>query len=219
MKLMHFDIETRGQYKDFASFETNEELGVKIFRDKFETYLHKDFDTIEEAYLNRCSLVSTYGSICCISMGYQLDEGEMKIFSMYGEDEKDIILKFNNHLIKASEYGFYLSGYNIKHFDIPWVLHKMHKYGIVPAPILNIYNSKPWEMRIIDMYEDWKQKTYSTYSFEEVCYELGIKTPKDDICGKDVHPLFWSGGIERIKEYCEKDIKASIEVEKKIYLK
>lgn len=219
MKLMHFDIETRGQYIDFNSFEANEEHGSKIFRQKYDTYLHKDFESIDEAYLNRCSLVSTYGSICCISMGFQIDDNEMNINSIYGEDEKEIILKFNKNLEKASKNGFYLTGYNIKHFDIPWVLHKMHRYGIVPAPILNIYNIKPWEMRVIDMYEDWKQKTYSTYSFEEVCYELGVQTPKDDICGKDVHPLYWKGELERIKVYCEKDIKASIEVEKKIYLK
>jgi len=217
MKLMHFDIETRGQYKDFETFESNDPQGAKIFRNKYDTYWHKEDETIEEAYLSRCSIVSTYGSICCISMGFQTADGEKEIKSIYGDEEKKIIEGFNKSLEKISRNGFHLSGYNIKHFDIPWVLHKMHKYGIQPAPILDIYNKKPWETMIVDIYEDWKQRAYSTYSFEEVCYELGIDTPKFDMSGKDVHRVFWENDLERIKKYCEADISASIDVERAVY--
>ena len=96
---MHFDIETRGQYIDFNTFESNEPLGSKIFRHKYDTYLHKDFETIDMAYLNRCSIVSTYGAICCISMGFKIKENDINIVSMYGEDEEDILKKFNKNFL------------------------------------------------------------------------------------------------------------------------
>ena len=33
----------------------------------------------------------------------------------------------------------------------------------------------------------------------------------------DVNSYFWSGRLEQIKEYCEKDVKACIEASKRIY--
>jgi len=93
----------------------------------------------------------------------------------------------------------------------------MHKYGITPPSILNIYDKKPWETRIVDMAEDWKQKFAWSSSFDEVCYELGVESPKDKIDGSEVHGKYWEGAYEEIKEYCEKDVSASLDVDRKIY--
>lgn len=217
-KILHFDIETRGAYESYEEFKENDLYAANVFKEKFDRYLGNDYDSIEQAYLDRSPIISTYGKICCISIGYQLGDKDKVIKSTYGDDEEKIVRSFNKGLEQFFENGFYLSGYNIKHFDIPWVLHKLHRYGIKPCSLLDIYNLKPWENKIIDMYEDWRQKAYSTYSFEEVCLELGIETPKSDMCGKDVHSYFYTGRIEEIKKYCEQDISASIDVEKKIYL-
>jgi predicted PolB exonuclease-like 3'-5' exonuclease len=54
-------------------------------------------------------------------------------------------------------------------------------------------------------------------SFDEMCYELDVESPKDKISGSDVHKYYWLGKLVEIKEYCEKDIKACIESSKKIY--
>jgi predicted PolB exonuclease-like 3'-5' exonuclease len=72
-------------------------------------------------------------------------------------------------------------------------------------------------MRIVDMADDWKQKFAWSWSFDEMCYELGVDSPKDKINGGDVNTYFWSGRLEEIKEYCEKDVKACIEAAKRIY--
>ena len=72
-------------------------------------------------------------------------------------------------------------------------------------------------MRITDMSDDWKQKFAWAFSFDEMCYELGVKSPKDIINGSDVHKYYWSGKIEDIKTYCEKDVSSSIDASLKIY--
>jgi predicted PolB exonuclease-like 3'-5' exonuclease len=50
-----------------------------------------------------------------------------------------------------------------------------------------------------------------------MCYELGVKSPKDIINGSDVHKYYWSGRVEDIKTYCEKDVSSSIDASKKLY--
>ncbi len=65
-----------------------------------------------------------------------------------------------------------------------------------------------------DIFNQWKKdfyegKTKSTYSER---YET-----KDIINGSDVHKYYWSGRIEEIKEYCEKDVSSSIDAGLKLY--
>lgn len=217
MELFHFDIETAGQYRNFTEFEKNDERGSNLFRGKFHKMgWDSKYENVDEAYADNCGIVPTYGRIVCISFGY-LDNGQERISSFYGEDERDIVEKFNNLLKKIEKKDFNLSGFRIAYFDIPWVAHKLAKYGIKPADIITTYNKKPWEMRITDMSDDWKSKFAWAFSFDEMCYELGIESPKDNMNGGDVHDAYWKGRVEDVKIYCEKDVKASIRVSQVIY--
>lgn len=217
MDLFHFDIETCGQYPDFSSFLDADERGAKLFESKYEKMNWSEkYDDIYEAYLENAGIISTYGRICCISFGYE-SNGEKHIRSFYDDDERDIVESFNNLLKKIETKNFSLSGFRINHFDIPWVLHKLHKYGIDPANMIYLYDKKPWDMRIVDMSDDWKQKFAWAFSFDEMCYELGVKSPKDVMNGSMVHKYFYQGKIEMIKEYCEKDVSSSIDAAKKLY--
>jgi predicted PolB exonuclease-like 3'-5' exonuclease len=219
MELFHFDIETCGNYEDFDSFRMNDMRGANLFELKYKTMnWEQQYQTIENAYLQQCSIISTYGKICCISVGYLDNYGRRKINSYYGDNEKDIIINFNNILEKISTKLFTLSGYRILYFDIPWILHKLAKYEIRPAHIINVYDKKPWDLRIKDISDDWKQKFSIYSSFDEVCYELDIKSSKDEMSGKDVHSYYWNGKLEDIKKYCEKDINCLFEVAEKIYV-
>ena len=219
MDLFFFDIETCGSYPDFQTFKIEDERGSKLFGDKFEKMCWSEkYSNIEEAYLDNSGIISAFGKICCISFGFIANAGNYQIKSFYGKDEREIVENFNDLLKKIETKNFNLSGFRISHFDIPWILHKLHKYGIKPANIILPYSKKPWEMRIVDMFEDWKGKFAWSPSFEEMCYELDIESPKKTMNGSQVHSYYWSDKLESIKDYCEKDILACIEVSKKIYL-
>ena len=217
MELFHFDIETAGQYEDFTTFEKNDERGSSLFKGKYHKLgWDQKYDNIDEAYLDNAGIVPTYGRIVCISFGY-LDNGQERISSFYGDDEKDIVDKFNNLLKKIETKSFNLSGFRIAYFDIPWLMHKLAKYGIKPADIITTYNKKPWEMRITDMSDDWKSKFAWAFSFDEMCYELGVESPKDNMNGSEVHIAYWEGRVNDVKTYCEKDVRSSIKVSELIY--
>jgi predicted PolB exonuclease-like 3'-5' exonuclease len=215
-----FDIETCGQYKDYDTFLDTDERGARLFAGKYEKMNWSDkYSDINEAYLENAGIISTYGKIVCISFGFIDNGGVSKISSYYGDNEEEIVNSFNNLLKKIETKNFNLSGFRVNYFDIPWVLHKLHKYGIEPANMIYLYDKKPWDVRVVDLSDDWKTKFAWAFSFEELCYELGVVSPKDIINGSDVHKYYWSGKIEQIKTYCEKDIEACIEVSKKLYKK
>ena len=213
-----FDIETVGEYPDWKNFKLNDERGSKLFEGKYNKMNWKEkYGSINEAYLDNAGIISTYGRIVCISFGFLDDKGEKRIRSFYGDDEKDIVESFNNLLKKIETKNFNLSGFRIIHFDIVWILHKLHKYGIKPANIIYMYDKKPWDMRITDMSDDWRGRFAWVFSFDELAYELGIESPKDIMNGSEVHKTYWNGEIEKIREYCEKDVKVSIEASQIIY--
>ena len=217
MELFFFDIETCGEYKDYDSFLDNDERGARLFLGKYEKMNWSEkYEDINEAYLDNAGIISTYGRIVCISFGYE-SNGEKMIRSFYGDDERDIVESFNNLLKKIETKSYNLCGFRINYFDVPWVLHKLHKYEIEPANMIYLYDKKPWDMRMVDMSDDWKGRFAWAFSFDEMCYELGVVSPKDIINGSDVHKYYWSGRIEDIKTYCEKDVSSSIEVSKKLY--
>jgi predicted PolB exonuclease-like 3'-5' exonuclease len=217
MELFHFDIETAGQYKDFIEFEKNDERGSNLFKGKYQKMgWDEKYENIHDAYLDNAGIVPTYGRIVCISFGY-LDNGQERISSFYGDDEKDIVEKFNNLLKKIEKKDFNLSGFRVAYFDVPWIMHKLAKYGIKPADIISTYNKKPWEMRITDMSDDWKSKFAWAFSFDEMCYELGVESPKDNMNGSEVHIAYWEGRVNDVRTYCEKDVRSSIKVSELIY--
>ena len=212
-----FDIETTGQYRNIEELKINDIRGYNLFSQKYIKYNWVDkYETLENAYLEESPIISTYGRITCISFGY-LDNGIERVLSFYGNDEKEIVEKFNNLLKKIETKNFKLGGYRILYFDIPWILHKLHKYGIKPASIITLHNKKPWETRIVDISDDWKIRFAYTSSFDEVTYELGLESPKDNMNGSDVHVAFWDGRVEEVKTYCEKDVTSCIRVAQKIY--
>ena len=213
-----FDIETCGEYADYTTFLREDERGAKLFESKFKKMgWESKYENVETAYLESAGIISTYGKICCISFGYVSDSGEKQIRSFYGEDEREIVNKFNELLKKIETKKFKLSGFRINYFDIPFVLHKLHKYGIKPADIIYLYDKKPWDVRIVDIADDWKQKFAWAFSFDEVAYELGINSPKENMNGSEVHEYYHKGKLEDIKRYCEMDVDVSIEVSKKLY--
>lgn len=217
MELFHFDIETAGEYRDYDEFAKNDERGAMLFEGKWTRMGWDKKFSLEDSYLDQAGIMSTYGRIVCISFGYVDSSGQKQIRSFYGEDERDIVSSFNDLLKKIGQKSFKLSGFRINYFDIPWVLHKLHKYGIEPAEMIAPYDRKPWEMRIVDMADDWKQKFAYAFSFDEMCYELGVPSPKEKMDGSLVHEYYHSGRIEEIKEYCEMDVSCSIDAGKLIY--
>ena len=219
--LFYFDIETVGQYKTINSLQANDEKGYLLFKNKYENnlWMQDRSKTIEEAYINNSPLFSTFGKIVCISFGYYHDKTPQgyTVSSIYGDNEQDIITQFQTLIDKVSKRHMILSGYFIRSFDIPWVLHKMNKYNLEPPKLLDIYGKKPWELPIFDLSDEWKQQFKNNVSLNEVAYELEVNVEENDIDGSDVHRVYWEeNDITKIKKHCETDVTNSMRVAEKM---
>lgn len=159
-----------------------------------------------------------FNKIICISFGYTNKEGEFVTQSCYGDDEKVNLEPFNTLVDKAYKKGFVLSGYGIKKYDMPYLAKRMMINNIKPSRALNTYGVKPWDVNVYDLVEVWGQgcQKESYTAFDWVVTLLDIPTPKDKIDGSQVAGTYYSGGIETVKEYCEKDVIASYKLAKRL---
>jgi predicted PolB exonuclease-like 3'-5' exonuclease len=168
-----------------------------------------------EAYENKVALYPEFGAITCLSYGTWSENG-MQISTVSGENEKEVLEKIRILFLKAGSNGLTPTGWNIKNFDIPWIVRKMMMYGIDVPDAISSFDKKPWEVNIFDMKEMWKGWCSIDCNFEEAAYSMGVPSPKDDIDGSQTHSEFWKGNIERIATYCEKDVKAMIQMAEKM---
>lgn len=220
--LFYFDIETVSKYKDINDFKENDNRGYDIFLRKIERKSERFIEwksDLDIVYANKAPLMPEFGKIVCISMAYFKNE-ELKLKSIYDHNEENIIIEAQKIFKNIGENTiFNLCGYYIKGFDIPWLNKKFLKYGLEIPKLLKTYNIKPWELNVYDLADIWRTTgTLENSSFDEMLYELNIESPKDDISGNDVNTTYWiDDDLERIKNYCEKDVLAVINATKKIY--
>ena len=131
----------------------------------------------------------------------------------------EILTDLNNLFDKVNTGRYHLCGHNVKNFDIPYIQKRMIINGIKPSSFLPGYNTKPWEMKVVDTLEIWKFGNPSSLaSLELMCSSLGVESSKDgEVTGNRVHESYWiDGKLEQIKEYCEKDVDVLIQIIKEL---
>jgi DNA polymerase elongation subunit (family B) len=225
--MLFLDIETTAQYETLKDLKKDKEYLYDLWlqkADQIKTYETDKVDlSDEEFYQSNASLHPEFGKIVTISIGQiQFDEIGMpissKIKSFYGDDEYDLLNEFNQIMgaIFSKNSNVKLTGHNIKKFDAPWIIKRCLINGITPVAKLHLQKQKPWENCLLDTLEVWKFGGYNGAPLGLLCASLGIPTPKDDISGSKVNETYWNGELERIKNYCEKDVLATMNVMLKI---
>ena len=164
----------------------------------------------------KASLHPEFAKIVCISAGALNKDNIIQIVSYTGE-EKDILNKVNNLFNASLSRNLKLAGHTIKNFDIPFIGKRMIINGIRPSEMINFFGKKPWETSAMDISEIFSFGSYGQnhISLDLMCAVFGENSPKDTMDGSEVHYQFYQGNIEKIKEYCEKDVNAVFEFFKK----
>ncbi|MBA2744886.1 MAG: 3'-5' exonuclease [Flavisolibacter sp.] len=207
--ILFLDIETVSQYpsyeqlpedwKEFWDFKAG-----LINRNKVE-------ETNASAY-PRSSIYAEFGKIICISCGYlqgNKEDRKLVIKSFSGHDEVVLLKQFAEMMSKWNyDAEKFLCAHNGKEFDYPYICRRMIINGIEIPELLKIAGRKPWEVRHLDTLELWKFGDYKSYtSLKLLAKILGIPSPKDDIDGSMVNHVYWDEkNLERIVEYCQKDV-------------
>ena len=206
--ILFLDIETVPEGATFSELSTEKQ---ELYALKTQ-YQRKDEVTAEEFY-NRAGIWAEFGKIICISVGYFVDVDSNRSFRIksFSGDEMQILNDFkdllDNHFNKANHL---LCAHNGKEFDFPYIARRMIIKTISLPEKLNLFGKKPWEVAHLDTMELWKFGDYKHYtSLNLLTNILGIPSPKQDIDGSQVSDVYYKdNNLERIVEYCEKDVIA-----------
>jgi hypothetical protein len=203
-KLLFFDIETVGLYKDYNGLEQNHPALTKQFHNYFD-WFQKRFPEDQgldpqQVFVNRAALVPEFSKIVCASFAFVGPDGKTHVQTFSGDDEKEILLGINSLLNKV--------------FNKRMVIN-----GIKPSPLLPSYDTKPWEIKAIDTMDVWKMgNNFALSSLELMCAAMGVKSPKEgEVTGNRVHEAYYDfNQLDLIVEYCERDVMVLIDLIKKL---
>ena len=203
-KVLFLDIETVPMC---ATYEELPERFMPLW-DKKAAYLKKEEEDSPASLFPRAGIYAEFGKVVCISFGMLID-GNFRIKSFYGDDEKALLTEFTSLLEhKFSSKEFLLCAHNGKEFDFPYLSRRMLINGMSLPEILDLAGKKPWEVPHLDTMELWKFGDFKNYtSLELLTAVFDIPTPKDDIDGSQVGEVYWQEkDLERIVKYCQKDV-------------
>jgi DNA polymerase elongation subunit (family B) len=222
-EMLFIDIETCSAAKDLNGFiDIIGHNGTEHWSRKAK-YIRKDNPgdierTDSELYQINAALYPEFGKICVISIGQiTYPDGVTpvpKVKSFYGDDEKEILYNFMSTMVKIfhAKPSIRVVGHNIKGFDIPYLLKRSIINSVSIPNQLHLQKLKPWENCLTDTYDIWKFGGWNGASLSLICDLLNIPSPKEAMKAGDVSKSYWDGMLEEIKEYCERDVVATMNV-------
>jgi len=213
---MFLDIETVPHAPVLSDLD---EYSQELWEEKEGKKREENTDA-DEYYFSRAGIYSEFGKIICISVGYFKNEGGepvLRIKSCFGHDEKKVLTEFFELLdaFHRRMDKLILCGHNIKEFDIPYICRRaIVNHLHLPVLLADLQGKKPWEVPLEDTMLLWKFGDVKNYtSLKLMSHILGIPSSKDDINGSQVAYVYWhEEGLDRIKDYCQKDVSATAQV-------
>jgi len=220
--MLFIDIETTSEFREFKEFEEHRPRAIEHWSRKADQYRrggeHVEKDDAE-MYQHMTALSPEFGKIRVISIGQiQFEENGTtsisKIKSFYGDDESELLREFLGTMqsVFDAKPGIKLIGHNIKNFDMPFIIKRSIINGLSIPHQFHFQKKKPWENCLIDTYEIWKFAGWNSASLDLICETLNIPSPKEIMHAVETTDQYWSGNLEKIKDYCEGDVKATMNI-------
>jgi 3'-5' exonuclease len=121
--------------------------------------------------------------------------------------ERDVLEGFWKTI---AHYGQFIT-FNGRSFDCPFVMLRSALLGIRSGRNLVGYRYSTNEH--CDLLEQFSfYGAFRKYNLDFYCKSFGIKSPKGEISGLDMGPLFHAGRFRDIAEYCLGDVRATAEL-------
>jgi predicted PolB exonuclease-like 3'-5' exonuclease len=210
-----FDIETvpAKELSDYSPL-VQEKIGEKVARiqERNPNYDYNQFASIH----------GDFNKIICISMGYIINEGKsagqapkIKLKSFSGDDEQDILSKFNEVIHSFSGIFIHYNGLN---FDAITIIQRMAHHDMTPLnrrfTNLRRYSTEP-HFDVMMQYYNWDLQRALPLGVLAELHQ--IPSPKDDLSGDKVLDAYRKGEWERIVRYCEFDVATTLNLWNKIF--
>jgi len=208
-KILFFDIETVRRNKVIDVDSKEFELYSWSLRDKTTGFIPPSIE-VSKHYEKNGALKPEFNKIVVISIGF-ISNGVLYYKALVGE-QATMIKEFYS-IVEST--GFKLCGHNVIGFDVPTIRIKAFEEDITNIPVgANDSGKKPWDMEkdIIDTMKLITGSYFYNISLDSACMMKNIKSSKDDISGAYVSEVYYREGVERIANYCNKDVIATAEL-------
>jgi len=208
--ILFLDIETASGSADYQSMDQR----LRHHWDRKSSFLKNPEElTPDEMYFDRAGIFAEFGKILTIAVGY-LTLSPQGFWALrvkaFANDQEQVLLTEFKDLIesKFDQSVLKLCAHNGREFDFPYICRRMLIQGITLPDILNVSDKKPWDIPFIDTMDLWKFGDRKNFTSLDLLATLfNIETSKDDIDGSMVNEVYYhKQGLNRIAEYCKKDI-------------
>jgi 3'-5' exonuclease len=206
---IYLDIETVKGLENPTIDQLEKNGFVRKFTREFQ---NKDLTAEDwiKLYHERAALYAEFGKIVCVSMGYVNEAEQIVLKSFASTDERALLEGVAITLNKTTS----LVAHNGLNFDYPWLCRRMIINGVRIPDVLDTRGKKPWEISLLDTAKDWQFNQWNYHvSLSTLCELLGLPSPKAGMDGSQVGDVYYNEkDLEKIKNYCEGDIVALINV-------
>jgi len=205
IETLTFDIETVPQEGPLSSIQ-EEELDKKISR-YLNRYPEKDSNDVKNLLMGTSPY---FGEIIVIGLYKTIGDNEESMAITGSEEE--ILSRFWE--IVRNHKSLFIS-YNGLSFDIPFILKRSMKFKIKPTNpdfLITRRFSKYPHFDVKEVISDFDK--FAAPSLHLACDLMGVKSPKEgEVKAEDVHKVYKEkGGLQKIADYCIRDVKATYEV-------
>ncbi len=225
---MGFDIETGPQAADVLKEKytvptldefTKSKGKVNWKPETFSKNYHEQFlPTHYDEFVSKAALRPLFGRVMMIGFGFKMVDGDTVknkvIPSSHISDEvseEDLIQGFWDSLCRAKELGIPITGFNIKHFDLPFLVRRSWILS-VPVPSW-VCTQGPkyvnYDSSFVDLAVNWAFGTGEFIKFNDLSISLGYGAKLDD--GARFFEIFLED-FEAAKSYNEDEIDKILKI-------
>ena len=204
-----FDIETSalpfGELAIPAFNPADVKLGNTKDPDKIAERIRQAEENHVTDYIKNAALDALSGQVLCI--GYRLERDEPAILSSDADGEAAMLRQWWE-LLNTWERQPRLIGFNIKAFDLPFLIKRSWKHRITPP--YWIRNGRYWNDLIVDLREVWQLGDNRAHgSLGAISRHLGLGEKAGN--GADFANL-WKTNRQAAIDYCLQDVKLTQQV-------
>lgn len=204
-----FDIETGalpfGELAIPAFNPADVKLGNTKDPDKIAERIRQAEENHVTDYIKNAALDALSGQVLCI--GYRLERDEPAILSSDADGEAAMLRQWWE-LLNTWERQPRLIGFNVKSFDLPFLIKRSWKHRITPP--YWIRNGRYWNDLIVDLREVWQLGDNRAHgSLGAISRHLGLGEKSGN--GADFANL-WKTNRQAAIDYCLQDVKLTQQV-------
>ena len=204
-----FDIETGPLPVDQLHIPPFNPADVKLGNIKNPDLIAEKIQKAEEShtaeYIRNAALDALSGQVLCI--GYRFQHDKPAVLCSDADGEAVMLIQFWR-LLSDLERQPKLVGFNIKSFDLPFLIKRSWKHRIQVPYWLR--QGRYWNDLVIDLREVWQLGDSRAHgSLASICRHLGLGEKAGN--GADFS-LLWNTDRQAAIDYCLQDIKLTKQV-------